>query len=297
MKIKKRLLQIQVIVLTFIVSVCSQTNAQSVDNEMLTTFKSSGYAPVNGLKIYYEIHGDGDPVVMLHGAYMTVNGWGELLPKLAENRKVIALELQGHGRTADSDRPYSYSALASDVAGVLEYLEVDNADILGYSFGGTVGIQFAINYPQLVRKSVIISTVYKYDGWLPKVREALASFQPDFFDNTPMKTEYESLAPDPSHWYAFVDKFMKFDTECFDLGEENIRSIQSPALLIMGDNDGVDITHKTEFYKLLGGDVFGDMESLPKSQLAIFPGTTHVGIISQTEKMAATINSFLNSNN
>ncbi len=253
-----------------------------------------GYAPVNGLKIYYEIHGTGEPLVLLHGAYMTIGlNFGELIPELSKTRKVIALELQGHGRTADIDRPFSYESLASDVAGVLKHLKIDRTDVLGYSFGGTVALAFGIQNPELVDKMVIVSTVFKYEGWLPEGREVLKTITPEMFEKTPLKTMYDSLAPDPKYWPKFVKKLVQFDTQGFNLGEEKIKAIKSPVLLVMGDNDGVDIAHKAEMYRLLGGNVFGDISGLPKSQLAILPGTTHVSLMMQTDWFQKNVPAFL----
>lgn len=256
----------------------------------------SGYAPVNGLNIYYEIHGTGKPLVLLHGAYMTINlNFGELIPELSKSRKVIAVELQGHGRTADTDRPFSYEALAGDVAEVLKHLKIDRADVLGYSFGGTVALQLSIQNPELVDKMIIVSTTYKHDGWLPEGRAVLRTITPEMFEQTPLKTTYDSLAPDPGHWSQFAKKMVQFDLQEFNLGEEKIKAIKSPVLLVMGDNDGVDIAHKSDMYRLLGGNVFGDMSGIPKSQLAILPGTTHVGVMMQTEWFLKNLPAFLDS--
>lgn len=258
------------------------------------TFKSKGYAPVNGLKLYYEIHGEGKPIVLLHGAYMTIDlNWKEIIPELAKSHKVIALEMQGHGRTADIDRPVSYKALADDVAGLLQYLKIDSADIVGYSMGGTVAFSFAIQHPAMVRKLVLISTVYKNTGWQPELVTAFKSFKPEFFDNTPLKPAYEAVAPDPGHWKQFLAKYMEYGRQDYDLGQDNIKAIKAPALLIMGDNDGVDLHHIADMYKQLGGSVVGDMAGLPKSQLAILPGTTHVSVMMETSKLLAIIQPFL----
>lgn len=252
------------------------------------------YASINGLKMYYEIHGQGKPIVLLHGAYMTIGlNWSELIPELSKTRKVIAIEMQGHGRTNDTDRPFSYEAMADDVAKLLKYLKIRKADIMGYSFGGTVALQLGIQNPEIVDNLIIISSVYKHAGWIPEARETFASFQPEFLDATPLKTEYDKIAPDPKHWHTFVKKLTAFDTKNFDLGEAKIKGIKSPVLFIMGDNDGVDLNHTAEMYRLTGGGVFADMTGLPKSQLAILPGQTHVTLMMQTQKITTLVNSFL----
>jgi pimeloyl-ACP methyl ester carboxylesterase len=271
----------------FLMTTASYQNAMSQAPQ-------KGYAPVNGLNMYYEIHGEGEPILLLHGSFMTIDlNWGQLIPELAKTRKVIAVEMQGHGRTADIDRAFSYQALASDVAELIKYLEIDSADILGYSLGGTVAFQLAIQNPALVKKLILLSTVYKFDGWLPEVTAQIKSFTPTVFDNTPLITAYQKISPDPSYWHTFIEKMIRFETQHFDLGIEHIKSIQSPTLLVMGDNDGVQLSHITDMYQSLGGGVFGDMAGLPASQLAILPGKTHVSLMMDTEKIVSTILPFL----
>lgn len=253
-----------------------------------------GYAPVNGQKIYYEIHGEGKPVVLLHGAYMSIDmNWSQLIPELSKTRKVIAFEMQGHGRTADIERPFSFPALADDISQAMKYLHIDSADVIGYSFGGTVALQLAIGHPTVINKLVVISAAYKSDGWLPQVRAAFETFKPEFFDATPLKPEYERIAPDPTHWRSFVTRMIAFGKQAYDMDSEKIKAIKAPALLIMGDNDGIDMEHKASFYKLLGGDRSSDMEGLPKSQLAIVPGTTHVTLMMNTNMLLSFLKPFL----
>ncbi|MCW4470440.1 alpha/beta hydrolase [Flavobacterium sp. MFBS3-15] len=254
-----------------------------------------GYAPVNGLQLYYEIHGSGKPIVLLHGSFMTIGlNWDKLIPELSKTQQVIAIEMQGHGHTADIDRPYSFETLADDVSKLLKYLKIEKADILGYSLGGTVALEFGIKHPEQTGRLIIISSVYQHSGWLPEVNAAMKEFKPDFFDATPLKPAYEKVAPEPKNWRKFVSKLMEFDTEDFDIGQANLKAMKSPVLFIMGDNDGVDLNHTAEMYRLCGGGVFADMTGLPKSQLAILPGQTHVTLMMETEKIAYLINTFLN---
>jgi pimeloyl-ACP methyl ester carboxylesterase len=255
---------------------------------------SSGYAPVNGLNIYYETYGEGAPLVLLHGSFMTIGtNWGQLIPALSKTHQVIAVEMQGHGHTADTDRPYSYPTLADDVAGLLKYLHIGQADIVGYSFGAPIAYQLAIAHPQLVGKLVIISGVYKRKGWQPQVRDAIAGITPELFDNTPMKLAYDSVAPVPAHWAAFITKMVKFAAQDFDLGDDHIKKLSSPVLLIMGDNDGVDLQYTASTYQLLGGGVIGDFAGLPKSQLSIVPNSSHVSLMGKTEVLSGLILPFL----
>ncbi len=255
---------------------------------------SSGYAPVNGSKVYYEVYGTGDPIVLLHGAYMTIHSnWSELIPILSKTRKVIALEMDGHGHTPLSQRPFNYQTFAGDVASTLKYLKIDSADILGFSYGGTIAYGFAIKNPAMTKKLIIISSTYKSEGWLNIMYTMLANVNSTAFDNTPVRSEYINVAPDTSNWHTFIARMLKFSGEKFDLGDENIKNIKAPVFLINGDNDGTDKKVLAETYSLLGGNVFGDVVGIPKSQLAILPGKGHGTLIMDTQAIAALINSFL----
>jgi pimeloyl-ACP methyl ester carboxylesterase len=225
---------------------------------------------------------------------MTINSnWSGLIPILSKTRKVIALELEGHGHTPLSQRPLSYPTLASDVAAVLGHLKIDSADILGFSYGGTVAYQFAIQQPAMTKKLIIISSTYKSEGWLGIMYTMLAGLKPDAFDNTPIKSEYIKVAPDTSNWHKFIATMLKFSAEKFDLGDDKIKNIKAPVLLIMGDNDGTDKKVQAETYSLLGGNVFGDVVGIPKSQLAILPAKGHGTLMMDTQAIAAIVGSFL----
>lgn len=259
-----------------------------------TSNAQSGYVPVNGIKVYYEVHGEGRPIVLLHGAYMTINSnWGQLIPELSKTRKVIAIELQGHGHTPYSDRKLSRATLASDVEGVLDHLKIDSADIAGYSFGGSVAYQFAIQSPKRVQKLVIISAAYKSSGWMPQVNEVFKKMKPELFDNTPMKAAYEAVAPDKTKWTKFLEQMIASAREGYDLGDDNIAKISSPVLIISGDNDGMDKIELIKTYQLLGGAVIGDFGAMPQSQLAIVPSQSHVSLMKQTQIILGYLDSFL----
>ena len=282
------------IVFLFVIALLSTSNYAQQKPAVSKTLKSSGYAPVNGLKMYYEIHGDGKPLVLLHGSYMTIDlNFAQLIPELAKKRKVIALEMQGHGRTGDIDRPYSYTSLASDIDGLLNHLKIDSADVLGYSLGGTVALELAIKHPKRVTSLVIISSVFRLDGWIQSARDLFPTIKPQFFEKTPLKTEYDRLAPDKSHWNDWVNKMVASEVVPFDLGADNIKALKCPVLIIKGDNDGVDLNHIAEMYTLCGGGVFGDITGLPKSRLAILPGMTHVTLMMETAKLMSIIDPFL----
>src|SRR6187200_3396571 len=255
---------------------------------------SSGYAPVNGTKIYYEVYGEGMPLVLLHGAFYTIDmNWGQLIPELLKTRKVIAIEMQGHGHTPFSDRELSITTLASDVEKVMDYLKIDSADVAGYSMGGSIAYQFAVQSPKRLRKLVIISSTYKTNGWLPVVNGAFKDFKPEFFDNTPLKAGYDAVAPDKTKWRKYLEQMFAFAKVPFNVGDSNIAKIAAPVLIISGDNDGTDKVELAKTYQLLGGGIAADMAPMPKSQLAIVPSQGHVSLMMQTTTILNYLNSFL----
>jgi pimeloyl-ACP methyl ester carboxylesterase len=254
----------------------------------------SGYAPVNGIKVYYEVYGQGRPVVLLHGAFYTIDmNWSQLIPELSKNHQVIALEMQGHGHTPFSDRKLSITIMAHDVAGVMDYLKIDSADVVGYSMGGSVAYQFAVQSPKRLRKLVIISSPYKTGGWLPVVNSGFDNFKPEFFDNTPIKAGYDAVAPDKTKWRTFLEQMLLFAKTPFDIGDSNIAKIAAPVLIISGDNDGLDKMELMKTYQLLGGGVSADLQPMPKSQLAIVPSQSHVSLMMQTNTILNYLNNFL----
>ncbi|MDC8103563.1 alpha/beta fold hydrolase [Chryseobacterium sp. PTM-20240506] len=254
----------------------------------------SGYVPVEGTKVYYEIYGEGRPVVLLHGAFMTIDmNWGQLIPELSKTRKVIAIELQGHGHTPYSDRKLSHATLAKDVEKVMDYLKVESADVVGYSFGGAIAYEFAIQSPKRLKNLVIISATYKSAGWLPEINNAFKGMKPDVFNGSPMQTAYDAVAPDKTKWTKFLEQMMASASESYNMGDENIAKITAPVLIIAGDNDGLDKIELVKTYKLLGGGIAGDFGALPKSQLAIVPGQNHVSLMMQTSTILNYLNAFL----
>jgi pimeloyl-ACP methyl ester carboxylesterase len=254
----------------------------------------SGYVPVNGIKVYYEVYGEGRPIVLLHGAFYTIElNWGQLIPELSKTRKVIAIEMQGHGHTPFSDRKMDFPTLASDVEGVMDHLKVDSADVVGYSMGGSLAYQLAIQSPKRVRKLVIISSTYKSSGWLPQVTNAFKNFKPEFFTNTPLQVAYDAVAPDKTKWTNFLEKMFVFAGTPFDMGDANIAKITSPVLIISGDNDGLDKIELMKTYQLLGGGVSADLGPMPKSHLAIVPSQGHVSLMMQTKIILGYLDGFL----
>ena len=256
---------------------------------------NSGYAPVNGIKVYYEVYGEGSPIVLLHGAFYTIDmNWSQLIPALSKTRKVIAIEMQGHGHTPFSDRKLSLTDLASDVEGVMDYLKIDSADVAGFSMGGSVAYQFAVQSPKRLRKLVIISSTYKTSGWLPVVNSGFKNFKPELFDNTPIKAAYDAVAPDKTKWRKFLQQMFSFAAEPFNVGDSNISKIAAPVLIISGDNDGLDKVELMKTYQLLGGGVSADLQPMPASQLAIVPSQGHVSLMMQTTTILNYLDGFLN---
>jgi pimeloyl-ACP methyl ester carboxylesterase len=262
------------------------------------TENGGNYAEVNGLNMYYEIHGTGEPLVVLHGAYMTIDGMGELVTSFAETRQVIAVELQGHGRTADIDRPISYELMADDVAALLRHLGTEGADVFGYSMGGAVALQVAIRHPEVVRKLVVASASYTSEGAHPELLEMIPTITPEIFAGSPIEEEYLRLAPNPEDFPTLVAKLKRLDMEPFAWPQEDIRGITAPTLIIVGDSDAIRLEHAVELFRLLGGGVMGDLAGLPKSRLAVLPGTTHFippgsGVLDRADWLLSMIQAFL----
>ncbi|HZX57431.1 MAG TPA: alpha/beta hydrolase [Mucilaginibacter sp.] len=278
-----------VLIITMLFIMAFQSKGQQVKPA------ASGYAPVNGISVYYEVYGEGKPLILLHGAFMTIEmNWGQFIPELSKTRKVIAIELQGHGHTPYSDRKLDLATMASDVAGVMDHLKVDSADVVGYSLGGSVAYSLTIQSPKRVKKLVIISSTYKTGGWLPAVTNGFKAFKPEFLTNTPLKTAYDAVAPDKTKWTRFLEQMIVFVQTPFDMGDANIAKITSPVLIISGDNDGLDKIELIKTYQLLGGGVAADMAPMPKSHLAIVPSQSHVGVMMQTKTILGYLDGFLN---
>jgi pimeloyl-ACP methyl ester carboxylesterase len=241
------------------------------------------YAEVNGLEMYNEVHGSGEPLILLHGGVGAIEMFGEVLPLLAEGRQVIAADLQAHGRTADIDRSLSYEAMADDVAALIEHLDLEKADIMGYSLGGGVALQTAIRHPEVVRKLVVVSTPFRRDGWYPEVLAGMEQMGPEAAEpmkGTPMYGLYASIAPRPEDWPVLLTKLGELLKRDYDWSEE-VEAIEAPTMIVVGDADSVRTAHAVEFFELLGGgkaDAGWDGSGMPNARLAILPATTHYGI-------------------
>jgi pimeloyl-ACP methyl ester carboxylesterase len=261
----------------------------------MPTEPKSGYASVNGLDMYYEIHGSGGvPLVLLHGAFSAIGtSFEKLLPGLSAGRQVIAFELQAHGRTADIERAMSMEAMADDVAAALGQLGIAQTDIFGYSMGAGVALRVALQHPEVVRKLVLLSVGYTFAGFHPGMMEGLGEMKPEMMHGSPWHAEYMRIAPRPEDFSRLFTKKTEMDRATKDLPADAIRGLKAPVLLIMGDSDIFQPEHAVEMFRLLGGGVVGDMAGLPRSQLAILPGTTHVTTVSRDDLLIPMIMPFL----
>ncbi len=252
------------------------------------------YAQVNGLNMYYEIHGTGRPLVLLHGNLSTINvDFGRMIPALAKTRQVIAVEQQAHGHTADIDRPLTIQNWADDTAALLRHLGVGDADVFGYSSGSAVALQMAIDHPELVRKLVLASASYALDGLHPEVLGGIEQIQPEHLAGTPFEEAYARVAPRPEDWPVLIEKVKQMDSELPDWPAETIKNLGKPVLLVIGDSDIVRPEHAVEMFRLLGGGVVGDISGLPSSRLAVLPGTTHVTLVHRADWLASMVEEFL----
>lgn len=248
---------------------------------------------VNGMQVYYEVSGEGDPLVVLHGAYMSIPSMGAIIPKLAENHKVYALEFQGHGRTTDIDRPITYPNLADDVAAFMDAVGLQKADVFGYSMGAVTGLQLAIRHPEKVSKLVAASVAYDAGGWQPEFKAFIPQMNVEMFVNMPFAEEYRKLAANPDGFPALVEKLIALEKEPM-AWEADVKAMTTPVLVITGDADVATLEHSVALFRLLGGGVMGDMgKPLPASRLAIMPATSHTAVITQPDLLLAFIGSFL----
>jgi pimeloyl-ACP methyl ester carboxylesterase len=254
----------------------------------------SGYAPVNGLQMYYEIHGTGRPLVLLHGNLSTIEvDFGRVIPSLAKTRQVVAVEQQAHGHTADIDRPLTIQNWADDTAALLAHLGISNADFFGYSSGSAVAMELALQRPQLIGKLAVASFSYKLDGLHPGLLEGIAGLTPEALAGTPFEEAYLKTAPNPDDWPTLISKITQMDQDLPEWPSEAIQSLAAPVLLIIGDSDIVRPEHAVETFRLLGGGVIGDLTGLPRSRLAVLPGTTHITLVHRGDWLASMITEFL----
>ena len=248
---------------------------------------------VNGMQMYYEVSGAGDPLVVLHGAYMNIPSMGAIIPMLAKTHKVYALEFQGHGRTTDIDRPITYPNLADDVAALIDAVGLPKADVFGYSMGSAAALQLAIRHPAKVNKLVAASVAYDAKGWQPAFTAMIPTMTPDMLAGTPLPAEYKKLAPNPNGFPELARKLIQLEKEPM-AWEADVRKMKTPTLIISGDADVATLEHTVSLFRILGGGEMGDMgKPLPASRLAVLPATSHTAVITQPDLLVAFIEPFL----
>jgi pimeloyl-ACP methyl ester carboxylesterase len=264
---------------------------------MLATAEKSGYAPVNGLQIYFEIHGNGEPLLLLHGGLGSSATFSHLVPLFSKGRQVIAVDLQAHGRTADIDRPITIEAMADDIAGLLKHLHIEKADFMGYSLGASVSLQTAIRHPALVKKLVVVSSVFRRKGWYPDILVQMDQMGPataEMMKPSPLYKTYASVAPRPQDWTTLVTKMSDLLRKDYDW-TEGVAAIKAPTMLVFGDADAIRPAHVVEFFGLLGGgqkDGGWDGLGISNARLAILPGVTHYNIV-ESPLLAQVVGPFL----
>jgi len=257
----------------------------------------TGYAPVSGLSLYYEIHGNGEPLILLHGGLGSTEMFSDLVPMFSRNRQVILVDLQAHGRTADIARPITYEAMADDLAALMKYLQIEKADFMGYSLGAGVSLQTAIRHPALVRKLVIVSTVFKHNGWYPDILAAMAHLGPAMAEQmkpSPIYKTYARVAPRPQDWPLLLTKMSELLNKDYDWSND-VATIKTPTMLVFGDADSMPPSHMAEFFGLLGGgkkDGGWDGSGITNSRLAILPAVTHYNIL-QSPLLPSVVGPFL----
>jgi pimeloyl-ACP methyl ester carboxylesterase len=268
------------------------------EDGMTSVEVSEGYAPVHGVRMYWRSIGEGGtPLVVVHGGFGLVDMWGGLLEQLAVGRRVVAVELQGHGRTADVDRPFRYETFGDDLAALIEHLDLGQADLLGYSLGAGASLQAAIRHPQRIRRLVLVSTVFTRDGWFPEVRAGMDQVGSAGFDmmrQSPLYAAYAAVAPDVDAFPALMDRTGDLLRQPYDWTEQ-VRGLPMPVQLVYGDADSIPVAHAAEFFALLGGglhDAGWDGAQRPASRLAVLPGRTHYDVFAAPQ-LAPVVTDFL----
>ncbi|MBA2625282.1 MAG: alpha/beta hydrolase [Acidimicrobiia bacterium] len=241
--------------------------------------------PINGVDLYHEVHGTGRPLVVLHGGVLNAETcFGAMIPRLAETHQVIAVDLQGHGRTADTDRPVTLANFAADVVGLLDHLSIDRADVFGFSLGSLVSTEMAVTHPARVGRLVLAAGHIRADGYRPEILDPAQTspLLPTEEDFEAMRVAYEAVAPDPEHFFPFLEKMQPVVSEFEGWSDAAIGGITGPTLLIVGDHDFVRLEHAALMFELF-----------PDAQLAVLPGTTHMQVIRRTDALLALVEPFL----
>jgi len=249
-------------------------------------------AKVNGMQMYYEVSGKGEPLVVLHGAYMNIPAMGAIIPELAKTHRVYALECQGHGRTNDIDRPITYPNLADDVAAFMDAVGLKKADVFGYSMGAGAGLQLAIRHPEKVNRLVVASVAYDARGFQPEFTAMIPQMSVEMFPPQ-LEQEYRKLAVNPNGFRALATKLIQLEKEPL-AWEADVKALKLPVFIIAGDADVATLEHTVAMFRLLGGGGMGDMgKPLAQSRLAILPASSHTAVITQVSLLHPMIEQFL----
>jgi pimeloyl-ACP methyl ester carboxylesterase len=263
----------------------------------MTTIKQTGYAPVNGLSYYYEVRGEGEPLLVLHGGLGSIDMFGLVNDGFAAGRRLIAVDLHGHGRTALGDRDIDVMAIGDDLAGVLAHLKIERADVIGYSFGGCVALRLAIQHPERVRRLVVASAAFSDDGYFDEMKPqhaAIGEAMVPMMKDSPIYTSYMAVAPKPEEIGKLLDQMGAWIRRKYDWSEE-IEKLAMPTMLVYGDSDMYKPEHVMAFYQLLGGgkrDAGWQREHMSKNRLAILPDVTHYELF-MSPLLVATTRPFL----
>ena len=269
-----------------------------MDESKKTTLVKSGHESVNGLNYYYEIHGEGEPLLLLHGGLGQIQMFEPVLPILAEKREVIAVDLHGHGRTPLGDRPISTIDMGDDMAALLKELGYEQVDVLGYSFGAGVAFRLAVQHSEMVRRLALVSGGYAQDGFYPEMlpqQAAVGAGMAEMMKDTPMYKSYVAVAPNPDEFPKLLDRMGEYMRKPYDWSED-VKKLKMPVMLVYGDSDMFRPEHIVKFYQLLGGglrDAGWGREHMSKNRLAILPNLTHYEM-SVSPRMAEVVLPFLN---
>jgi pimeloyl-ACP methyl ester carboxylesterase len=275
-------------------SACNKSAPDASPNAQAVNAQAVGHrVRVNGMQMYYEVSGAGDPLIVLHGAYMNIPSMGAIIPKLAQSHKVYALEFQGHGRTTDIDRPITYPNLADDVAAFMDSIGLTKADVFGYSMGAEAGLQLAIRHPAKVNKLVAASVAYDLKGWQPAFTDVIPQMTVEMILAMPFAKEYPKLAANPNGFAELARKLIALEKEPMKW-EDQVKAMKTPVLIITGDADVMTLEHSVAMFRLLGGGGMGDMgKPLAPSRLAVMPATSHTSVITQPDLLHSFIEPFL----
>ncbi len=281
-----------------VVTACNSepTKAAPVQKPIATDTTHHGRVPINGVDYYYEIHGDGEPLLLLHGGLMSLDSWKPLLPAF-DGRKIILVDLQGHGRTTIGDHPITVTGNADDLEVLLGVIGVPQVDVLGYSFGGITALRLAVQHPARVRRLAILSAPFAHDGYYPEMlpqQAAVGAAMAPMMKDSPMYQTYAAVAPKPEDFPRLLDRMGEWIRTPYNYADD-VKKLTQPTLLAFGDSDMVRLEHIAEFYKLLGGaqkDAGWQREHMAKNRLAIIPDATHYDIL-YAPQLAAIIRPFL----